>query len=186
VSTSMTIEQIVRRALLGFKRMSPREKAEVRAHLESKPCSCGLVEYVKQPEGHFAATHFDGQPFTYALFTQHQDLHQKMRLKIQEEKIHRRGKLLSGILWLACLATGPWLVFEAGYYHGQVKEYREEHAQELYYREQEAKREEAAGMGYYLLLPGELRELQSSEEIYGLCSLLWPFVAAGAWRFRKM
>jgi hypothetical protein len=45
---------------------------------ESYVCECGLVTYVKQPEGHFAATHFAGKRFTYALFRQHENLHRKM------------------------------------------------------------------------------------------------------------
>jgi hypothetical protein len=46
--------------------------------VESYACDCGLVTYVKQPEGHFAATHFAGKRFTYALFRQHENLHRKM------------------------------------------------------------------------------------------------------------
>ena len=45
---------------------------------ESYVCDCGLVTYVKQPEGHFAAKYFGGQRFTYALFRQHEHLHRKM------------------------------------------------------------------------------------------------------------
>lgn len=44
-------------------------------------CDCGLVTYVKQPEGHFSATHFAGQRFTYALHRQHEHLHRKMAEK---------------------------------------------------------------------------------------------------------
>jgi hypothetical protein len=46
--------------------------------LESYVCDCGLVKYVKQPDGHYAASHFAGQRFTYALFRQHEHLHRKM------------------------------------------------------------------------------------------------------------
>jgi len=45
---------------------------------ESYDCSCGLVTYWKQPEGHFAAQYFAGQRFTYALWRQHEYLHRKM------------------------------------------------------------------------------------------------------------
>jgi hypothetical protein len=45
---------------------------------ESYWCSCGMVQYFRKPEGHFAASHFDGQRFTYTLFRQHQNLHRKM------------------------------------------------------------------------------------------------------------
>jgi hypothetical protein len=45
---------------------------------ESYFCDCGLVTYVKQPDGHYAASHFAGKRFTYALFRQHEQLHRKM------------------------------------------------------------------------------------------------------------
>ena len=45
---------------------------------DSYQCDCGLVTYFKQPDGHYAATHFAGQRFTYALFRQHEHLHRKM------------------------------------------------------------------------------------------------------------
>lgn len=45
---------------------------------DSYDCDCGLVTYFRQPEGHYAASHFAGQRFTYALFRQHQRLHEKM------------------------------------------------------------------------------------------------------------
>ena len=45
---------------------------------ESYVCDCGLVTYVKQPDGRYAASHFAGQRFTYALFRQHEHLHRKM------------------------------------------------------------------------------------------------------------
>lgn len=45
---------------------------------DSYQCDCGLVTYLKQPEGHYAATHFAGQRFTYALFRQHENLHRRI------------------------------------------------------------------------------------------------------------
>ena len=48
---------------------------------ESYVCSCGRVTYFRRPEGHFAATHFDGQRFTYTLFRLHHHLHREMAQK---------------------------------------------------------------------------------------------------------
>ncbi len=45
---------------------------------ESYWCSCGKVEYFRQPEGHYAATHFDGQRMNYGLHRQHIHLHRRM------------------------------------------------------------------------------------------------------------
>jgi hypothetical protein len=42
-------------------------------------CECGLVQYFRKPEGHFAASHFAGQRFTYALYMQHKRLHREMK-----------------------------------------------------------------------------------------------------------
>jgi hypothetical protein len=59
---------------------------------ESYDCGCGLVRYFLQPEGHYAATHFAGQRFTYALFRQHDHLHQKPRMQ-QLTEIGKRRRL---------------------------------------------------------------------------------------------
>lgn len=46
---------------------------------ESYDCNCGLVTYVRQPEGHFAASHLkDGRRFSYQLFCWHNQIHRKM------------------------------------------------------------------------------------------------------------
>ncbi len=102
-------------------------------------------------------------------------------------RTERRYRLILDLAWLACLLVGPYLVFEFGNYRGQVNAYREEHAQELYYREQEAKADVAAGRGetYYILLPERLKELQSSEEVYGWLAFVWVFVAGGVWSARR-
>ncbi|MGB2669050.1 MAG: hypothetical protein WAK48_34025, partial [Candidatus Acidiferrum sp.] len=54
-------------------------------------CDCGLVRYVKKPEGHFAADHMilsNGQkvPMSYGLHRQHLHLH---REKITRERLYR-------------------------------------------------------------------------------------------------
>jgi hypothetical protein len=43
-------------------------------------CECGLVQYVRGPEGHFAASHFAGQRFTYGLYGRHKSLHRLSRM----------------------------------------------------------------------------------------------------------
>jgi len=48
--------------------------------LDSYVCSCGLVTYFRQPEGHFAGQYFAGRRFTYGLFRQHEHLHRQMRI----------------------------------------------------------------------------------------------------------
>lgn len=51
---------------------------------DSYDCACGLVTYVRQPEGHFAASHLkDGRRFTYQLFCWHQHLHRKSRTGVR-------------------------------------------------------------------------------------------------------
>jgi hypothetical protein len=35
------------------------------------------VQYIWQPEGHYAATHFDGKRFTYQLHMYHLHLHKR-------------------------------------------------------------------------------------------------------------
>ena len=52
---------------------------------ESYVCSCGRVTYFRRLEGHFAATHFDGQRFTYRLFRLHHHLHLKMEAEKMKE-----------------------------------------------------------------------------------------------------
>jgi hypothetical protein len=52
-----------------------------RVSFESYWCDCGLVQYVRQPEGHFAASHIrvNGQlqRFDYRLHCWHLNLHRK-------------------------------------------------------------------------------------------------------------
>ncbi len=99
----------------------------------------------------------------------------------------RRYQRILNLAWVTCLLIGPCLVFEFGNYHGQVNAYREEHAQELYYREQEAQADRNAGRGetHYIMLPTHLKELEGSEEVYGTLAFVWVFVAIGIWRARK-
>jgi hypothetical protein len=59
---------------------------------ESYVCDCGLVTYFRQPEGHFAASHFAGQRFTYGLFRQHEHLHRKMAER-QHARKHEKTRL---------------------------------------------------------------------------------------------
>ena len=51
---------------------------------ESYFCECKLVQYFRQPEGHFAASHIlvDGQlqRFDYRWFCWHRNLHRKSRM----------------------------------------------------------------------------------------------------------
>lgn len=53
-------------------------------------CDCGLVQYVKKPEGHYAADHMmiNGRkvPMSYGLHRQHLHLH---REKITRERLYR-------------------------------------------------------------------------------------------------
>jgi hypothetical protein len=100
-------------------------------------------------------------------------------------RTERRYRRILNVAWAACLLIGPYLVFELGNYHGQVNAYREEHAQELYHREQEAQAHQDAGYGYYLLKPPQLSELESSQEIYGILAFVWIFVAVGIWKARE-
>ena len=90
----------------------------------------------------------------------------------------RRYRISLNLGWLACLVVGPYPIFQCGNYHGRVNAYREEHAQKLYYLEREAEVAREAGQGeiYYILLPMELKELQSSEERYGALTFVWAFV----------
>src|SRR5713101_5011526 len=97
----------------------------------------------------------------------------------------RRYRRILNLAWVTFLLIGPCLVFEFGNYHGQVNAYREEHAQELYYREQEAQADQDAGRGYYLLKPPQLSKLESSQEIYGILAFMWIFVAVGIWSARE-
>jgi len=46
-------------------------------------CSCGLVYYERRPEGYYAASHFQGQRFTYALHRKHLNLHRELREKAE-------------------------------------------------------------------------------------------------------
>jgi hypothetical protein len=52
--------------------------------LDSYWCDCKLVQYFRQPEGHFAASHIlvDGQlqRFDYRWFCWHRNLHRKSRM----------------------------------------------------------------------------------------------------------
>jgi hypothetical protein len=51
-------------------------------------CSCGQVQYFRQPEGHFAAKYFAGRRFTYALFRMHEHLHRAMRISPEAEQAY--------------------------------------------------------------------------------------------------
>jgi hypothetical protein len=57
--------------------------------VESQECSCGLVTYTRQPEGHFAATHIllhgQWQRFSFQLFCWHNHLHRKSRMQMLME-----------------------------------------------------------------------------------------------------
>ena len=104
----------------------------------------------------------------------------------------RRYRRIVNLAWVACIIVGPCLFFECGNYYGQVKAYREEHSQELYRIEQEsnayknAGRETYESVGIYnSLFPTELRELQSSEEIYGTLAFMWVFVTVGVGSARR-
>jgi hypothetical protein len=57
-------------------------------------CDCNLVQYFRQPEGHFAATHFNGQRLSFVLHCEHLHLHRKSRLWMLVE-IGRRYRPLS-------------------------------------------------------------------------------------------
>ena len=102
-------------------------------------------------------------------------------------RAERRYRGILNVTWVACLLIGPYLVFEFGNYHGQVHGYREEHTQELYHREQEAQADRDAGRGetYHIMLPPHLKELQSTEEVYGAFVFVWAFTTAGVWRARR-
>jgi hypothetical protein len=105
-------------------------------------------------------------------------------------KAYRRGRLILGIAWAACLVLGPYWVFEFGSYHGQVKAYREEHFDELRYQEQKAR---ASGVEAYaietgqtsVLLPLRLQELESSEESYFAFVFFWAFIIGGVWKLKQ-
>jgi hypothetical protein len=102
-------------------------------------------------------------------------------------KSYRRGRLILGIAWAACLVLGPYWVFEFGSYHGQVKAYREEHFDELHYQEQ---KDRASGLEAYgvetsqahTLLPLDLQELKRSEESYLALVFFWTFFAGSVWK----
>ena len=55
---------------------------------ESYWCDCGLVQYCRQPEGHFAATHFAGKRLTYAMHRRHLNLHREPLPKSAEERFN--------------------------------------------------------------------------------------------------
>lgn len=71
-----------------------------------------------------------------------------------------------------------------------MNEYQEEHFQELYATKE---KDPAAGLEAYaletgqarLLLPQRLQELRGSEELHGICALIWPFVIGGVWSMRR-
>lgn len=54
-------------------------------------CDCGRVQYFRQPEGHYAASHIfiDGQRkrFDYGLFRRHEHLHRKMAEERQRPRM---------------------------------------------------------------------------------------------------
>lgn len=59
--------------------------------VESYVCSCGLMTFFRQPEGHFASTHYAGQRLNYGLHMQHVHLHRLPRLRmLMEIGKHRR------------------------------------------------------------------------------------------------
>ena len=59
--------------------------------VESYACSCGLMTYFRQKEGHFAATHYAGQRLNYGLHMQHVHLHRLPRMRmLMEIGRHRR------------------------------------------------------------------------------------------------
>jgi hypothetical protein len=45
-------------------------------------CDCHLVQYFRQPAGHYAASHFNGQRMTYGLHRQHMHLHRHGRMQM--------------------------------------------------------------------------------------------------------
>jgi hypothetical protein len=57
--------------------------------LDSYWCDCKLVQYFRQPEGHFAASHIlvDGQlqRFDFRWFCWHRNLHRKSRMQMLSE-----------------------------------------------------------------------------------------------------
>jgi hypothetical protein len=103
---------------------------------------------------------------------------------------YRRGRFLLAIVWVGCLALGPYLIFESGSYFGQAKAYREEHANQLYYR---AQRDRLSGVEAYAvetgqassLAPPHLQELQSSEEVYFSLVFVWAWIVGGVWQLRQ-
>ena len=48
-------------------------------------CDCGLVRYFRRPEGHYSATHFNGQRFNYGLHREHLWLHRLGRMELLAE-----------------------------------------------------------------------------------------------------